>query len=122
MEDREVESETKFDWITSLQFNVVCLLVSCQCFLLDIIQFKVSSIFTDIPIVVTLHLDKESPTLSVIARLCKYLLVDDGDDAFTVSNQLVFDLTLVAQERGIELGILRVLFNSGNSTTRSSLR
>jgi hypothetical protein len=120
VEDREVEGETQLDRVASGKLDGVGLVVGNERALLHFLKLGTLCVLGDVAVVVADHLDEESLGLT-IAGLGKHLVLNDVDDAVAVTNQLLLDLVLVGGESFSELGVLRVLLDSGNGAASGAL-
>ena len=119
VEDGEVQGEAELDWVAWGKIDSVSLLVGYLGGLLDLLKLGVLGVLSDVTIVVTDHLDEES--LGLIGALtAEDAGVDHVNDLLAVSHELGLDLGLVGEKGGIELGVLGVLLDSGNSAASSA--
>ena len=56
---REVESKTKLDWMARRQRDLKSLIVCLECFVFYLLKFVTCGSLSDVPVIVTDHLDKE---------------------------------------------------------------
>jgi hypothetical protein len=122
VEDGEVEGEAELDWVARRQFNAVSLLVSCLGCVFDLLELIVLGILSNVTIVVTDHLDEESLSLVSDGNTgIEDADVDHVDDLLAIGGELCLDLGLVGKKCGIELGILGVLLDCGDSSACGAL-
>ena len=115
VEDGEVKSETKLDWVARWQLNGVSLFVRLSGLLLNIFEELVLGVLSDVAVVIADHLDEKG--LGLIGALSlEHAGVDHVDDLLAVLLELRLDLTLVCEQSTVELGVLRVLFDGRDGT------
>jgi len=85
VEDGEVEGKTQLDGVARCELDAVGLIVGGERGLLDLFKLGALGILGDVAVVVTDHLDEECLGFT-ITRLGKHLVLDDVDDALTVTN------------------------------------
>ena len=120
VEDGEVQGEAELDGVARRQSDLVGFIVSLECLLLHRFKLVGFSIFSNVAIVVTDHLNEESFGLST-ARFAQHFLLDHVNNFLAVSSQLFFDLRFVARKSIRKLGILGVLLDGGNRAASSAL-
>jgi len=120
VEDGEVEGKTQLDGVASGKFDAVGLVVGGERALLDFFKLVAFGVLGDVAVVVADHLDEESLGFTV-AGLGQHLVLDDVDDAVTVTNKLLFNLVLVGGESLAELGVLRVLLDGSDGAASGAL-
>jgi len=120
VEDREVESESELDGVASGKIDAVGLFVGFLGLSLDFFKLVGLGILGDVAVVVTNHLDEEG--LGLIGAVgVEDAAVDHIDDLLAVTHKLILDLLLVGKKGGVELRVLGVLLDGGNSAASSSL-
>ena len=113
VEDREVESESELDGVAGGKIDAVGLFVGFLGLFLDFFKLLVLGVLGDVAVVVTNHLDEEG--LGLIGAVgVENAAVDHVDDLLAVGHELGLNLALVLEKRGIELGVLGVLFDGGD--------
>ena len=113
VENGEVEGQAKFDGVAGGQIDAVSLFVGLLSLALDLLKFGVLRVLGNVAVVVADHLDEEGFRF-VRAGAGEDAGVDHVDDLLAVSHELSFNLALVLEKRGIELGVLGVLFDGGD--------
>ena len=119
VEDGEVESQPQADGVARLQLfggDVQGLLVEVKGAILDSLELVTLGRFSYVSVVVSYHLQEKRLALSFLRILVHALALHDVHDAHALVVQLGFDFALVGRESLCELGVLGVLFDSGNST------
>ena len=97
VEDGEVQGETELDGVAGRKCNLVGLVVSLECFLLNLFQIVTLGILRNVAEVVTDHLDEKGFWFST-ARFVEDLLVDHVDDVLTILVKFGLNLALVVGE------------------------
>ena len=120
VEDREVESESELDGVAGGKIDAVGLFVGFLGLFLDFFKLLVLGVLGDVAVVVTNHLDEEGLGL-IGAVAVEDAAVDHVNDLLAVTHKLFLDLLLVGKKGGVELRVLGVLLDGGNSAASSSL-
>ena len=120
VEHREVESETELDRVACGEVDIVGGVVCLEGRLLDTFELGISRVLANVTIVVTDHLYEEGLGLS-FALLAQHLVLDDGDDALAVGDELLLNLALVDEQSFVVLGILGVLLNCSDGSASGTL-
>ena len=120
VEDREVESESELDGVACGELDGVGLFISLLGLLLNLFESGVLSVLGDVAVVVTNHLDEEGLGL-IGAVAVEDAAVDHVYELLAVTHKLFLDLLLVGKKGGVELRVLGVLLDGGNSAASSSL-
>ena len=121
VEDGEVKSETKLDWVARWQLNGVSLFVRLSGLLLNILEELVLRVLSNVAVVIADHLDEKGLGLIGAASL-EHAGVDHVDNLLAVLLELRLDLTLVCEQSTVELGVFRVLLDRRDRTARSAFR
>ena len=120
IEDGEVESQAELDGVAGRQIDGVGLLVGCLGCLLDFFKLGIFGVLSDIAVVITDHFHEEGFGL-VSAIPSQHARVDHGNDLLAVILKLFLDLRLVGEKCTVELGVLRVLLDSGDGAAGGTL-
>ena len=123
MEDREVESKTKSNWIASVQ-SLRCLLrskIGLIGTILNSIKLISFGTLSNISIVVTNHLLEESFGF-IGGAFSNAGTFHNFNNGHALSVELLFDLSFVSTKTFIELRVLWILLNSTDSPDGGSFR
>jgi hypothetical protein len=123
VENREVESKTKSDWVAGIQTlkaSLLSLLVVLESSLFHKVDLVRLSALSNVSIVVSHHLVEESLGLIVGSNLHARVFhsVDDLDALFV---QLTLNFLFVDLESRIEFLVFRVLLDGGDGSDSSPL-
>ena len=110
MEDRKFKGKTELDGVVRGKCDLVGLVVSFEGLNLDTFELVGLSVFSDVAVVVTDHLDEEGSGL-IVAFLGEDLRFNDVNDALVVTDELSLNAGLVEDESVGVLGVLGVLLN-----------
>ena len=121
VEDGEVESEAKFNGIAWGEGNLVGFVVCLERVLLHLFKKAALSVFSDVTIVITDHLDEKSLGFT-ITLLGKNVIADHIDDLLAVTGEFGLNALFVASKSLGVLGVLGVLLNCSNCAASSALR
>merc|ERR1711971_40635 len=116
----EVKGKAEFDGVARRECDFHCIPVGLKGTLLHCFEFTALSVFSHVAVVVSLHLDEEAFGLT-IASLVENVILDDIDNKLTISRKLLLNRGLVARESISEFGVLRVLFDSLDSSACGTL-
>jgi hypothetical protein len=119
VEDREVESESEFDWVARREGDLVCFLIGVKSRLLHTLELVSSGVLRDVAIVVAHHLDEESLWLA-FTLLAEDLLPNHANDSLTILSQLSLNGCLVGGKGLTKLGVLWVLLDGGDGPESSA--
>jgi len=120
VEDGEVEGESELDGVAGGKINSIGFLVGDLGLTLNFVELSILGVLGNVAVVVTDHLDEESLGL-ISAVAVEDAVLDDINDLLAVVDELSLDLGLVGEEIIVELGVLRVLLDGGNSAACGTL-
>ena len=122
VEDGEVKSESKSDWVASVEGlgGLAGELVVLEGAVLDSFELISLGALSNVSIVVTDHLVEEGLGF-VGAGLTHALVLDNVDDGDALVVELTLDLFLVGAEGFVELGVFWVLLDSADGSNGGSL-
>jgi hypothetical protein len=120
VEDREVEGKSELDRIARREVDGVGFVVSFEGRVLNFIKVITLGVLSNVTVVVSDHLDKESLGLSV-AGFGKNLILNHIDDSLAIVLELGFDAGFISEKSVGELGVFGVLLNSSDGAASSSL-
>jgi len=119
VEYREVKGQAELDRVAGGQIDTVGLLVGRFSLVLHVFKQSIFGVLSDIAVVVAYHLNEECLGF-FSAGAAKHTTVDHIDDLLTVLLQLRLDLAFVTKKGTVELGVLRILLNSGDGAACSA--
>ena len=123
VENREVESEAKSNWVASIEALgcFLSILVVLEGTILDSFKSVSSGAFCNISIIVTNHLEKECLGLIGLS-LSVALILDNSNDSHALVIKLILDPLFVCCECLTEFRVFWVLLNGADGSNGSSLR
>jgi len=123
VEHREVQSQTESDWVGGLQVFVGRFsggIIGFEGILRDLLHLVTFGVLTDVPEVVTLHLEEEDFALSGLG-LWNQVIIDEAKDVIAELIELLFDFGLVVSNELSLVGISSSLLDAAKSSpSRSS--
>ena len=120
VENREVESEAKSNWVASIQALgcFLSILVVLEGTILDSFKSVSSGAFCNISIIVTNHLEKECLGLIGLS-LSVALILDNSNDSHALVIKLILDPLFVCCECLTEFRVFWVLLNGADGSNGS---
>ena len=117
VENWKIESKAETDGIAWWEWNTVCFSISLKCFLLNSFKTITSCSLSNISVIVSNKLNKESTRLFLnCTTVLKNLWSNKLNDVVAIFVQVILEPFLVGRKLCCKLTVLRVLFDGRNSS------